>query len=214
MTPPERRSSELLLPLVGGAVGWFGCSAATADAPRSANVAAISHILCMVAPPCAASPRQTPRCALCLHFNRVPRGSFVARRKAPARHRRVSSTHHSRIGHRQACLPAARGRCSWQGSIAAEVLAFFKALPPCLVGIEACGTAHYWAREIRELGHEVRLMPPSYVAPYVKRGKTDATDAAAICEAVTRPTMRFVPIKTADQQAVLMLHRTRDLLVR
>ena len=76
-----------------------------------------------------------------------------------------------------------------------EVLAFFKALPPCLVGIEACGTAHYWAREIRELGHEVRLMPPSYVAAYVKRGKTDAADAAAICEAVTRPTMRFVPIK-------------------
>src|SRR5499425_228148 len=95
-----------------------------------------------------------------------------------------------------------------------EVLAFFKALPPCLVGIEACGTAHYWAREIRELGHEVRLMPPSYVAPYIKRGKTDAADAAAICEAVTRPTMRFVPIKTAEQQAVLMLHRTRDLLVR
>jgi len=95
-----------------------------------------------------------------------------------------------------------------------EVLAFFKALPPCLVGIEACGTAHYWAREIRELGHEVRLMPPSYVAPYVKRGKTDAADAAAIREAVTRPTMRFVPIKTAEQQAVLMLHRTRDLLVR
>ena len=94
-----------------------------------------------------------------------------------------------------------------------EVLAFFKALPSCLVGIEACGTAHYWAREIRELGHEVRLMPPSYVAPYVKRGKTDAADAAAICEAVTRPTMRFVPIKTAEQQAVLMLHRTRDLLV-
>ena len=95
-----------------------------------------------------------------------------------------------------------------------EVLAFFKALPPCLVGIEACGTAHYWAREIRELGHEVRLMPPSYVAPYVKRGKTDAADATAICEAETRPTMRFVPIKTAEQQAVLMLHRTRDLLVR
>ena len=85
-----------------------------------------------------------------------------------------------------------------------EVLAFFKALPPCLVGIEACGTAHYWARQIRELGHEVRLMPPSYVAPYVKRGKTDAADAAAICEAVTRPTMRFVPIKTAEQQAVYL----------
>ena len=96
----------------------------------------------------------------------------------------------------------------------AEVLAFFASLPPCLVGIEACSTAHHWAREIRALGHEVRLMPASYVKPYVKRGKTDAADAEAICEAVTRPTMRFVPIKTAEQQAVLMLHRTRDLLVR
>jgi transposase len=96
----------------------------------------------------------------------------------------------------------------------AEVLAFFASLPPCLVGIEACSTAHHWAREIRALGHDVRLMPASYVKPYVKRGKTDAADAEAICEAVTRPTMRFVPIKTAEQQAVLMLHRTRDLLVR
>ncbi|WP_428374762.1 IS110 family transposase [Lichenicoccus sp.] len=102
----------------------------------------------------------------------------------------------------------------------AEVLAFFKSLKPCLVGIEACGTAHYWAREIKALGHEVRLMPasyvkpPSYVKPYVKRGKTDAADAEAICEAVTRPTMRFVPVKSAEQQAVLMLHRTRELLVR
>ena len=96
----------------------------------------------------------------------------------------------------------------------AEVLAFFEKLPPCLVGIEACGTAHHWAREIRALGHDVRLMPASYVKPYVKRGKTDAADAEAICEAVTRPTMRFVPVKTAEQQAVLMLHRTRDLLVR
>ena len=95
-----------------------------------------------------------------------------------------------------------------------EVLEFFKGLSPCLVGIEACGTAHHWAREIQALGHEVRLMPASYVKPYVKRGKTDAADAEAICEAVTRPTMRFVPIKTAEQQAVLMLHRTRDLLVR
>jgi transposase len=95
-----------------------------------------------------------------------------------------------------------------------EVLTFFKGLPACLVGIEACATAHHWAREIRALGHEVRLMPPSYVKPYVKRGKTDAADAEAICEAVTRPTMRYVPIKTAEQQAVLMLHRTRDLLVR
>jgi transposase len=96
----------------------------------------------------------------------------------------------------------------------AEVLDFFRALTPCLVGIEACGTAHHWAREIRALGHEVRLIPAAYVKPYVKRGKTDAADAEAICEAVTRPTMRFVPVKTAEQQAVLVLHRTRDLLVR
>jgi len=95
-----------------------------------------------------------------------------------------------------------------------EMLAFFKALPACLVGIEACGTAHYWAREIRAFGHEVLLLPPAYVKPYVKRGKTDAADAEAICEAVTRPSMRAVPIKTAEQQAVLMLHRVRDLLVR
>ena len=95
-----------------------------------------------------------------------------------------------------------------------EVLAFFASLPPCLVGIEACGTAHHWAREIRALGHAVKLIPASYVKPYVKRGKTDAADAEAICEAVTRPTMRFVPVKTAEQQAALMLHRTRDLLVR
>ena len=95
-----------------------------------------------------------------------------------------------------------------------EVVAFFKNLPACLVGIEACGTGHYWAREITVLGHQAKLMPASYVKPYVKRGKTDATDAEAICEAVTRPTMRFVPVKSAEQQAVLMLHRTRDLLVR
>lgn len=95
-----------------------------------------------------------------------------------------------------------------------EVLDFFRVLPPCLVGIEACGTAHHWAREIQALGHEVRLIPAAYVKPYVKRGKTDAADAEAICEAVTRPTMRFVPIKTPEQQAVLVLHRTRDLLVR
>ena len=96
----------------------------------------------------------------------------------------------------------------------AEVLTFFAAMPPCLVSIEACSTAHHWAREITALGHQVRLMPASYVKPYVKRGKTDAVDAEATCEAVTRPTMRFVPIKSAEQQAVLMLHRTRDLLVR
>ena len=96
----------------------------------------------------------------------------------------------------------------------AEVVEFFKALQPCLVGMEACATAHHWARELIGLGHEVRLMPPTYVKAYVKRNKNDATDAAAICEAVTRPSMRFVPVKTVDQQAVLMLHRGRALLVR
>ena len=95
-----------------------------------------------------------------------------------------------------------------------QVLPFFRSTPPCLVGIEACGTSHYWARELRKLGHEVRLMPPAYVKPYVKRGKTDANDAEAICEAVTRPTMRFVAIKSEAQQAALALHRTRDLLVK
>src|SRR5215207_593126 len=95
-----------------------------------------------------------------------------------------------------------------------EVLGFFARLRPCLVGMEACATAHHWAREIAKLGHEVRLMPPAYVKPYVKRGKTDAADAEAIAEAVTRPTMRFVAVKSMDQQAVLMLHKVRDLLVR
>jgi transposase len=95
-----------------------------------------------------------------------------------------------------------------------EVLAFFAKLPACLVGLEACGTAHHWARAIAALGHTVRLLPPAYVKPYVKRGKTDAADAEAICEAVSRPSMRNVPLKTADQQAVLSLHRVRDLLVR
>ena len=96
----------------------------------------------------------------------------------------------------------------------AQVLKFFESLEPCLVGIEACGTSHHWAREISKLGHEVRLIPPVYVKPYVKRGKSDAADAEAICEAVTRPTMRFVEIKTPDQQAILAVHRTRDLIVR
>ena len=95
-----------------------------------------------------------------------------------------------------------------------EVVAFFAALPPCVIGMEACATAHHWSRELSALGHEVKLMPPAYVKAYVKRNKNDAADAEAICEAVTRPTMRFVPAKTAEQQAVLMLHRARSLLVR
>ena len=96
----------------------------------------------------------------------------------------------------------------------AQVLTFFSKLAPCLVGIEACGTSHHWARELIKLGHDVRLLPPAYVKPYVKRGKTDAADAEAICEAVTRPTMRFVPIKSPEQQAALSMHRSRDLLVK
>jgi transposase len=95
-----------------------------------------------------------------------------------------------------------------------EMISFFRRLPPCLIGMEACSTAHFWARELAALGHEVRLMPAAYVKPYVKRGKSDALDAAGICEAVTRPTMRYVAIKSREQQAVLMLHRTRELLVR
>ena len=95
-----------------------------------------------------------------------------------------------------------------------EVLGFFARLRPCLVGMEACATAHHWGRELTRLGHTVKLMPPAYVKPYVKRGKTDAADAEAIAEAVTRPTMRFVAVKSMDQQAVLMLHKVRDLLVR
>ena len=95
-----------------------------------------------------------------------------------------------------------------------QVLAFFKALPPCLIGMEACATAHYWARELTKLGHQVRLMPPKDVKAYVKRNKNDAADAEAICEAVRRPTTRFMQIKSVEQQGRLMLHRARDLLMR
>jgi transposase len=95
-----------------------------------------------------------------------------------------------------------------------EVVEFFRRQEPCLVGMEACATAHHWARELITLGHEVKLMPPAYVKAYVKRNKNDAADAAAICEAVTRPSMRFVPVKDVDQLSVLMLHRARNLLVR
>lgn len=95
-----------------------------------------------------------------------------------------------------------------------KVLSLFADLPPCLVGMEACGSSHHWARELKLLGHNVRLMPPHYVKPYVKRSKNDAADAEAICEAVSRPSMRFVPVKGTEQQSVLMLHRTRSLLVR
>jgi len=96
----------------------------------------------------------------------------------------------------------------------AKVLEFFAALPSCLIGIEACPSAHFWSRRLQALGHKVRLMPPSYVKAYLKRSKNDANDAAAICEAVTRPSMRFVPIKSEQQQSGLMLHRSRQLLIR
>lgn len=95
-----------------------------------------------------------------------------------------------------------------------RLLAFFAKLPPCLIGIEACASSHYWARELTSLGHEVKLMPAQYVKPYVKRGKNDAADAEAICEAVTRPTMRFVGIKSPEQQSAMMLHRVRLILSR
>src|SRR5208283_31931 len=96
----------------------------------------------------------------------------------------------------------------------AHLLRFFAKLPECLIGIEACASAHYWGRELSKLGHQVRLMPPSYVKPYVKRQKNDAADAEAICEAVTRPTMRFVEVKSPDQQSVMVLHKVRMMLVR
>jgi transposase len=94
------------------------------------------------------------------------------------------------------------------------VLPFFQKLPPCLIGIEARASSHYWSRELQALGHNVRLMPPAYVKPYVKRQKNDAADAEAICEAVTRANMRFVATKTPEQQSCLMLHRTRHLFIR
>ena len=94
------------------------------------------------------------------------------------------------------------------------VLVFFQKLSSCLVGIEACASSHHWSRELQALGHTVRLMPPAYVKPYVKRHKNDATDAEAICEAVARPNMRFVATKTPEQQSCLTLHRTRHLFIR
>src|SRR3954467_920137 len=96
----------------------------------------------------------------------------------------------------------------------AAVEKFLAQLPPCLGGMEACGSAHHWARVISRYGHEVRLMPPAYVKPYVKRNKNDGRDAEGICEAVTRPTMRFVAVKSVEQQAIMAVHTTRSLLVR
>ena len=111
-------------------------------------------------------------------------------------------------------LGSEEGRTTTRKLSRAAMRAFFAGIKPCLVGMEACGSAHYWARELRSMGHDVRLMPPAYVKPYVQRGKNDAVDAAAVCEAVSRPTMRFVPIKSEQQQAMLMAHKTRDLLIK
>ncbi len=109
----------------------------------------------------------------------------------------------------------ARGRVVLRRRLSrSKLLSFFARLPRCLVGMETCASANYWARELMALGHEVRLMPPPYVKPYVKRSKNDASDAEAICEAVTRPTMRFVGVKSPEQQSVLVLHRTRLILTR
>src|SRR5687768_789339 len=108
-----------------------------------------------------------------------------------------------------------RGQCVVRKQLKrAQVATYFAQLPPCLIGMEACGGAHHWARQLQAFGHDVKLIPPQYVRPFVKTNKTDAADAEAICEAVRRPDMRFVPIKTVEQQAILSIHRARQGFVR
>ena len=112
------------------------------------------------------------------------------------------------------CLESEGGRSISRKLTRSKMLEFFSQIERCRIGMEACGSAHYWARELVAMGYEVVLIPPAYIKPYVKRGKNDAVDAAAICEAMSRPGMRFVPIKSVDQQAVLMLHKTREMFVK
>ena len=115
----------------------------------------------------------------------------------------------------QICAADANGKILYNKQLRRHQMAeFFTKLPACLIGVEACGSAHYWARKLQAMGHEVKLMPPQYVKPYVKTHKNDAVDAAAICEAVTRPTMRFVAVKSEEQQALLALHRVRQGFVK
>jgi hypothetical protein len=132
---------------------------------------------------------------------------------------RPNASYHDRVGYRQERVSGSRDRRGQKVVVRKQlrrrqVVALFEALPPCLIGMEACATAHYWARELTKLGHTVRLMPAKDVKAYVKRNKNDAADAEAICEAVRRPTMRFVQIKSSQQQGRLMQHRARDLLMR
>jgi hypothetical protein len=137
---------------------------------------------------------------------RAHKGEQDEHRYGRNRHRKERLSHSWRLRRRQSQAVASASR--------QQLLPYLQQLTPCTVGLETCPGAHYWARQIAALGHDVRLMPPQYVKPYVKRQKNDAADAEAICEAVTRPTMRFVAFKTEEQQAVLMLHRTRELLIR
>src|SRR5580692_7857926 len=132
---------------------------------------------------------------------------------------KYASDHDTRSRYREIGLSGSWRRCGWQcrhtsSAQAALRAGIFQKLPPCLVSIEACASSHHWSRELQALGHTVRLMPPAYVKPYVKRHKNDATDAEAICEAVTRPNMRFVATKAPEQQSCLTLHRTRHLFIR
>src|ERR1700719_274280 len=146
-----------------------------------------------------------------------PRPLIPTPHPPPPPKRKTTESHHDSAGQRLFQRPAslADGRVGFRKKLTRErVLGFLAERPRCVVAMEACGSAHHWGRAIGALGHEVRLIPPAYVKPFVKRQKNDAADAEAICEAATRPTMRYVAVKTEEQQARAMLFRTRDLLVR